>query len=103
MFGFGQMIGPFIGSLLYELGDFYLPFAFCGVTLIITGILSCFISYEQAGATNSNSSKVAHDNSLEKCTYYKLIKIPGVFYSCLVMIVVALTEAWYLPTLQVIN
>ena len=41
--GFGMMLGPLIGSGLYYLGGFGLPFAVCGVLLLIVGCICVFL------------------------------------------------------------
>jgi hypothetical protein len=42
MFGLGLMIGPFLGSVLYEAGGFYLPFVTCGAALAACPIIGMF-------------------------------------------------------------
>ena len=40
--GVGLMIGPFLGSVLYELDGFYLPFVICGAALAFCPVLAIF-------------------------------------------------------------
>jgi hypothetical protein len=42
MFGIGLMIGPFIGSVLYEVDGFYLPFVTCGAALAACPFVAVF-------------------------------------------------------------
>ena len=42
MFGLGLMIGPFIGSILYELDGFYLPFVSSGAALAACPLVAMF-------------------------------------------------------------
>jgi MFS family permease len=42
MFGVGLMIGPFLGSVLYEVDGFYLPFVVCGAALALCPLLAFF-------------------------------------------------------------
>ena len=38
--GLGMLIGPIMGSLLYKLGGFKLPFYFVGIFLIILAVVN---------------------------------------------------------------
>ena len=42
MFGIGLMIGPFLGSVLYEVGGFNLPFVICGAALAGCPLVAIF-------------------------------------------------------------
>jgi MFS family permease len=52
MFGVGLMIGPFLGSVLYELGGFYLPFVVCGAALAVCPVVAVFC----IGGTNGTET-----------------------------------------------
>ena len=52
MFGVGLMIGPFFGSLLYELDGFYLPFVVCGTALAVCPLFAIFC----IGGTNGTET-----------------------------------------------
>ena len=42
-FSFAEMIGPTFGAVLYNAGGFILPFEFCGVLCLITGLFTIFV------------------------------------------------------------
>merc|ERR1712020_339725 len=84
MHGFGLMVGPFIGGLLYEIGGFYFPFAICGGLLMLSALLSAlFLSKGKENKVGQNSvlsNDVSDDESASvvvttPTTYRKLIKI----------------------------
>ena len=58
--GLGYTTGPLIGSGLYELGGFLLPFLVLGALMLSTGVLSCFLLKETNG-------------SFFNCLYYYLV------------------------------
>ena len=47
--GLGFAVGPVVGGIFYEYGGFQLPFFVWGLSLIFSGILSCFIIEELDG------------------------------------------------------
>lgn len=54
--GLGLTIAPVIGSFLYELGGFNLPFTFFGAIFIMFGLfLKCIIPYQVDIATKQSS------------------------------------------------
>jgi hypothetical protein len=56
MFGIGLMVGPFFGSLLYELDGFYLPFLVCGTALTVCPFFAIFC----IGGTNGTETVTIH-------------------------------------------
>jgi len=109
MHGFGLMVGPFIGGLLYEIGGFYFPFAICGGLLMLSALLSAlFLSKGKENKVGQNSV-LSNDVSDEEIalavdttptTYRKLIKIPSITICCLLLIIAETSVTWYLATLQ---
>jgi len=108
MQGFGMMVGPFIGGLLYEIGGFNFPFAICGGLLMLSALFSAIF------LTNGNENKadqslnLSNDVSDEenrsvvatKTTYRKLIKMPSIVICCGLLIIAETSVTWYLATLQ---
>ncbi len=93
MFGVGLMVGPFVGGVLYELGDFYLPFAICGGALLICSGLACFLL--KPDVDESSGAAAA-----ESASFVQLLRQPAILYSCLTMCLSAISVSWYLPSLQ---
>lgn len=95
--GFGLMIGPFVGGLLYELNGFYFPFVTCGGTLASLAVVAaCFLK-------DHKSSKQLEEDTLtstKSTQYVQLFKMPSVIICCLLLICAETSVAWYLPTLQ---
>lgn len=93
--GFGLMIGPFVGGLLYEINGFYFPFVICGGLLCVGALLSFFFlknhdkQTEASAAGNSRPTK-----------YWHLLKMPSITICCFLLILAETSVSWYLPTLQ---
>ena len=97
--GFGLMVGPFLGGLLYELNGFYFPFAVCGGTLVLCAIFSlCFLENSQSKALHDSGKSIS--NQANSTQYRQLLKMPSIIASCALLVIAETSVAWYLPTLQ---
>ncbi|XP_066143414.1 MFS-type transporter SLC18B1-like isoform X2 [Euwallacea fornicatus] len=88
--GLGMSTGPVLGGFLYSLGGFGLPFFVLGVAMIaIVPLNMClFPPGEFDGGAN------------KKTTVFKLIRVPTVFITGMVVVVVSSTWAFLDPTLE---
>jgi len=105
MHGFGLMVGPFIGGLLYEIGGFYFPFAICGGILMVCALLSAtFLTKSKEHLSSNQTSGLSNDVSAEMTlvptTYRQLLMMPSIVICCLLLIIAETSVTWYLPTLQ---
>jgi len=107
--GFGLMVGPFLGGLLYEIGGFYFPFLICGGLLMLSALASILFEINKKGDVDGQSSEISNDVSdvenmvmmtTAPTTYRKLIKIPSITICCLLLIIAESSVTWYLATLQ---
>eukprot|EP00093_Oithona_nana_P013817 13817.XXX_125192_123766_1 [CDS] Oithona nana genome sequencing. len=106
-FGLGLMLGPVLGGVFYELKGFYFPFVVCGSCLLLCSFLSMIFMTKVKKVEEEESSLLLHsmpDNSneeeLAKISYRKLLQMPCVLVSCLLLIISEVSVSWYLPTLQ---
>lgn len=98
MHGFGLMIGPFVGGLLYEWNGFYFPFVTCGGTLAILAVVAaCFLKDHKSKELLEEEAAVT---SMKSTSYLQLFKMPSIIICCLLLICAETSVAWYLPTLQ---
>ena len=99
MFGLGTMIGPFLGGVLYEVGGFYLPFVICGSGLIACSVLGVVVlkPVEEDGKAETDDD----DDLGRNTTYVKLLKMPTIVVSALILTITGISVSWYLPSLQV--
>jgi len=68
-FGIGEIVGPFIGGALYEVGGFTLPFAVMGSTLFFSSIFIYFVLPDIANPStgvSSDAEKPSMLNALSK-------------------------------------
>ena len=107
LFGLGLMGGPFIGSLLYELGGFYLPFVVCGGAMVICSIATLYLFQTKMmkkrlgnGDAGETDGEETDREASSSTTYCNLLRVPGVLYSCVVLGLSGISISWYLPTLQ---
>lgn len=107
MHGFGLMVGPFLGGLLYEIGGFYFPFAICGGLLMLSGLFSAvFLTngnrnmVDQSLVLSNDVSDEENTSVVATTTYRKLIKMPSIFICCGLLIIAETSVTWYLATLQ---
>ncbi len=77
MFGLGLMVGPFLGSVLYEVDGFYLPFVVCGGVLTLCPVLALFC----VGGADS----LEPQEHQESTPFLKLLRMPCVYLSCLIL------------------
>jgi len=66
--GIGLVTGPALGSALYALGGFAIPFYFCGAIFLI----SCFFVYSFIPSSVETEEHLANIDT--KITYWTLIK-----------------------------
>ena len=100
-FGLGLMLGPVLGGVFYELKGFYFPFVVCGTCLLLCSFLS-MIFMKKAKKVEEPEPVVPQQerNLVAKISYRKLLQMPCVFISCLLLIISEVSVSWYLPTLQ---
>ena len=99
MHGFGLMVGPFIGGLLYEIGGFYFPFAICGGILMVCALLSAiFLTRSKERLSNNQTSGLSNDVSAEMTlvptTYRQLLIMPSIVICCLLLIIAETSVTW---------
>ncbi|RWS05685.1 MFS-type transporter-like protein, partial [Dinothrombium tinctorium] len=80
--GLGMSLGPGIGGGLYALGGYGLPFYVLGVVVLVNIPICC------------------SDLSIEKLTYFKLLKIPEIVAICIVIVVSSQSLAFLDPTIE---
>lgn len=88
--GLGMSTGPALGGLLYSLGGFSLPFFALGVAMILIVPLNICLLPRVEDCSMANKST----------SIYKLIKIPAVVVTGLVVVVTSSTWAFLDPTLE---
>lgn len=98
MIGFGTTIGPFIGGLLFEYGGFCLPFATCGMLLLVCGGLAYFVldPMEEKEAAEDEQE----DGPVVKGSFRILLNSPVMLLACLVTLVTGMSTQWYQPSLE---
>ena len=72
-FGLGMILGPFIGGLLYEIGNFILPFVILGGCLVAATLFVVVVLPK------------ARDQQLEtgeKPSMIKALKVPSIIMAC---------------------
>ena len=89
-YGIGQIVGPFIGSILYEVGGFLLPFVVVGCLTVIDCILACIFLPSQ--------EKVNCPTSLRMMA--SLLTKPQILIGCFEVIVSAFGWGFYQATLE---
>ncbi|XP_050308679.1 MFS-type transporter SLC18B1-like [Anthonomus grandis grandis] len=89
--GLGMSTGPVLGGFLYSLGGFDLPFFVLGVSMIAIIPLNMWLLPKVEDVENITSKKT---------TVFKLIKVPAVFVTGLVVVVVSSSWAFLDPTLE---
>ena len=73
-FGLGMILGPFIGGLLYEIGNFILPFVILGGCLVAATLFVVVVL-----------PKERRDQQLEtgeKPSMIKALKVPSIIMAC---------------------
>ena len=107
MFGLGLTTGPFIGSILYQLGGFYLPFAVCGTSLVLCSILAAFL-FKPVVDQNDDDDDVdrnlaaVQQQQQRKAKFGDLLKVPSISFCCLLQVITGISMTWYLPSLHVV-
>jgi len=100
-FGLGLMLGPVLGGVFYELKGFYFPFVVCGTCLLLCSFLSMIFMKKAKKAEEPEPVLPQQErNWVAKISYRKLLQMPCVFISCLLLIISEVSVSWYLPTLQ---
>jgi len=98
MIGFGTTIGPFIGGLLFEYGGFSLPFATCGMLLLVCGSLAYFVLDPQEEVDAAEEEK--EEGPVVKGSFRILLNNPVMLLACLVTLVTGMSTQWYQPSLE---
>ncbi|XP_048518397.1 MFS-type transporter SLC18B1 isoform X2 [Dendroctonus ponderosae] len=89
--GLGMSTGPVLGGFLYSLGGFSLPFFVLGVAMISMVPLNMWLMPVIVDFENVTNKKT---------TVLSLIKVPAVFVTGMVVVVVSSTWAFLDPTLE---
>ena len=63
-FGLGFSLGPLLGSILFTLGGFLLPFLVCGAALLATGLAALPLVLHTAGPPSATSGAPASHRAL---------------------------------------
>ncbi|XP_063393718.1 MFS-type transporter SLC18B1-like [Cydia fagiglandana] len=88
--GIGMSVGPAIGSLLYSIGGFGLPFYSIGIIMVLIVPVNCLLLTDcEEIVTGSKSASVMG-----------LFKIPSIMVTGLVIVVASNTWAFLDPTLE---
>ncbi|KAF5270492.1 hypothetical protein FQA39_LY08370 [Lamprigera yunnana] len=90
-FGFGLIVGPTLGGLLYQVGGYTLPFAIMGSALFLSAILAAFV-------LPRNVEQVI--NREEGQSIFKVLKIPGVLLASISIIVTSMSIGFLQATLE---
>lgn len=90
--GLGMSSGPAVGGLLYSLGGFQTPFYVLGVAMIAIIPINCILLPQVDESEFSVGDKSA--------SVFKLIKIPAVMVTGLIVVVVSSAWAFLDPTLE---
>ncbi|XP_012544555.1 MFS-type transporter SLC18B1 [Bombyx mori] len=88
--GLGMSVGPAIGGLLYSIGGFGLPFYTLGIAMVLTVPINFFLLTECEEYVSG--SKTA--------SMIKLLKIPSIIVTGLVIVIMSNTWAFLDPTLE---
>ncbi|CAG9768972.1 unnamed protein product [Ceutorhynchus assimilis] len=89
--GLGMSTGPVLGGFLYSLGGFDLPFFVLGVAMIAIVPLNMWLLPKVEDFDNVSNKKT---------TVFKLIRVPAVFITGMVVVIVSSTWAFLDPTLE---
>ncbi|XP_026763916.2 MFS-type transporter SLC18B1-like [Galleria mellonella] len=88
--GLGMSVGPAIGGLLYSIGGFGLPFYSLGILMVFTVPINYFLLTDcEEYVSGSKSTSIL-----------RLVKIPSIIITALVIVVVSNTWAFLDPTLE---
>ncbi|XP_049821942.1 MFS-type transporter SLC18B1-like [Aethina tumida] len=88
--GLGMSAGPAIGGLLFAIGGFSLPFYVVGLIITLLAPLNIYLL-----PTSEKCSLDVKTGSL-----LNLLKLPPVIFTCLIMVIVAMTWGFLDPTLE---
>ncbi|CAH1183609.1 unnamed protein product [Phaedon cochleariae] len=89
--GLGMSTGPAVGGILYSVGGFSMPFFVIGIAMVVTIPVNILLL----------PAAEDHDNVTNKSTsMLKLIKVPAVIVTCMVVMIVSSTWAFLDPTLE---
>ena len=89
--GLGEIVGPFIGGLLYTLGGFFLPFVTLGITLILATVLVELLL---------PLFNVASQETQDKPSLRNITKVPNVLTILYVVVCAASGESFLFPLLE---
>ncbi|KAF2882673.1 hypothetical protein ILUMI_23497 [Ignelater luminosus] len=88
--GLGMSVGPAVGGMLYSVGGFDLPFFVLGVTMILVIPLTIYLLPPINDVAVSGKGQ----------SVFKLIKVPAVAVTSLIVVVASSTWAFLDPTLE---
>ncbi|KAJ0181292.1 hypothetical protein K1T71_003377 [Dendrolimus kikuchii] len=89
--GLGMSVGPAIGGILYSIGGFGLPFFSLGIVMVVSIPINFFLLTDCAEYLSTNS---------KTASLTRLIRIPSVIITALVIVIVSNTWAFLDPTLE---
>ncbi|KAF5269252.1 hypothetical protein FQR65_LT02553 [Abscondita terminalis] len=90
-FGFGLIVGPTVGGLLYQVGGYSMPFAVMGSALFLAAILTAFVLPSH------------DDQEIERevgPSIFGVLKIPGVLLASISIIVTSMSIGFLQATLE---
>lgn len=90
-FGFGLIVGPTVGGILYQAGGYTMPFAVMGSALFLAAILTAFV----LPSHNESSYQPEEGPSI-----IKALKVPGVLLSTISIIVTSMSIGFLQATLE---
>ncbi|XP_044751542.1 MFS-type transporter SLC18B1-like [Coccinella septempunctata] len=88
--GLGMSAGPAIGGLLYAVGGFGLPFYVVGLITIVIAPMNIYLLPKLEKFTMEQKAG----------SFTKLLRLPSVLVTCLILVVVAATWGFLDPTLE---
>lgn len=90
-FGFGLIVGPTVGGMLYQVGGYSMPFAVMGSALFLSAILTAFV------LPSHDEQQIQRE---EGPSIFKVLKIPGVLLASISIIVTSMSIGFLQATLE---
>ncbi|KAF5270493.1 hypothetical protein FQA39_LY08371 [Lamprigera yunnana] len=90
-FGFGLIVGPTVGGILFQAGGYMMPFAVMGAALFLSAILTAFVlpRHEEQAIDKEKGQSI-----------FKVLKIPGVLLASISIIVTSMSIGFLQATLE---
>jgi MFS family permease len=93
-FGLGLILGPSVGGALFELGGFFLPFAFTGVGLFLISI-GAFIVMPKIETLEDGEGR-----STKGFGIFSILRIPGVAVGTVALVMITNSVGFLSATLE---